>query len=63
MQIKGYVSTTEAAARIGAKNRSRVRQLILAGRIQAVKVGRDWIIEADELERFIRDDRDRRRKA
>jgi excisionase family DNA binding protein len=63
MKIKGYLSTAEAAARLGLKDKSRVRQLILAGRVQAEKVGRDWLIESAELDRFIKGDRDRRRKA
>jgi excisionase family DNA binding protein len=41
------LTTTEAAARLGI-SASRVRQLILEGRLPAVKNGRDlWINEKD----------------
>ena len=40
---------TKAAAEILGVNDSRVRQLILSGRLPAQKVGRDWIIRERDL--------------
>jgi excisionase family DNA binding protein len=42
------MTTTEAASALGV-NRSRVRQLILGGRLPATKIGRDWIIRRGDL--------------
>lgn len=41
--------TTKQTAAILNVNASRVRQLILAGRLPAVKHGRDWIIKRKDL--------------
>lgn len=38
-----YLSTKTAGEQLGV-NASRVRQLILAGRLRAEKVGPDWLI-------------------
>ena len=43
-----FINTKEAAKLLGV-NDSRVRQLILAGRLPAQKVGRDWIIRERDL--------------
>jgi len=42
--------TTKEAAEILGVNRSRVRQLILAGRLKAEKFGRDWLINESDLD-------------
>jgi len=41
--------TTKQVAKILKVNTSRVCQLILAGRLPALKLGRDWIISKDDL--------------
>jgi excisionase family DNA binding protein len=38
-----YLGTTSAARTLGVST-GRVRQLILAGRLKAEKVGREWLI-------------------
>jgi excisionase family DNA binding protein len=43
--------TTKQAAKALAVNDSRVRQLILSGRLPAQKFGRDWIIKENDLKR------------
>jgi len=43
------ITTTQAAHILGV-NQSRVRQLILAGRLPAQKIGRDWMIEEKSLD-------------
>jgi excisionase family DNA binding protein len=43
------LSTTQAADILGVKQ-ARVRQLILAGRLPARKIGRDWVIRQKDLE-------------
>jgi excisionase family DNA binding protein len=46
------LTTREAAQRLGLKTTGAVRQLILADRLKAQKLGRDWFIEEAEIERF-----------
>lgn len=41
--------TTQQASKILGVNPSRVRQFILEGRLPAIKIGRDWIISKDDL--------------
>ncbi len=43
-----YITTKQAAKKLGI-NDSRVRQLILAGRLPAEKAGRDWLIKESDL--------------
>jgi excisionase family DNA binding protein len=43
--------TTKQAAKALAVNDSRVRQLILSGRLPAQKFGRDWIIKEKDLKK------------
>jgi excisionase family DNA binding protein len=45
------ILNTRQAAKILEVNDSRVRQLILAGRLPAQKVGRDWIIFEKDLKK------------
>jgi excisionase family DNA binding protein len=49
----GLLTTSQAAKRLEV-NTSRIRQLIAAGRIKAIKQGRDWMIEASELDGYER---------
>jgi len=43
------ILTTKEAARKLNVNSSRVRQLILSGRLPAQKFGRDWLINEKDL--------------
>jgi excisionase family DNA binding protein len=43
------ISTAEAARRLGVTD-SRVRKMILAKRLKAIKVGREWLIDPKDLE-------------
>ena len=43
------MTTTQAASILGV-NQSRVRQLILGGRLPAQKIGRDWMIDEKNLD-------------
>ena len=45
-----FISTKRAAEILGV-NDSRVRQLILGGRLPAMKIGRDWIIREKDLKK------------
>jgi len=47
------LNTKQAGNKLGIKD-SRVRKLILAGRLPAMKVGRDWIIKEQDLD-FVKD--------
>ena len=45
-----YMGTTQAAKELGVST-ARVRQLILAGRLKAAKVGWEWLILPRDLDR------------
>lgn len=45
---------TKALADLAGLTQERIRQLIVAGEIRGQKVGRDWIVERDEAERWLR---------
>ena len=45
------IFTTKQAAKALRVNDSRVRQLILSGRLPAIKIGRDWIIQKKDLKK------------
>jgi excisionase family DNA binding protein len=47
------ITTSEAAALLNV-NASRVRQLILSGRLPAEKHGRDWAIKREAVETYQR---------
>ncbi len=55
--MKDYLTTTDAAARLGI-SQARVRQLILDGAIKgATKMGRDHVIPESEVTRLQNTDR------
>jgi excisionase family DNA binding protein len=58
--LGGYETTKEVAARLGL-NDSRVRQLILEGRLEAEKIGRIWFVPRDARPRPASSERARRR--
>lgn len=43
-----FLTTRQAAERLGVSD-SRIRQLILEGKLVAVKAGRDWLIKTSDL--------------
>jgi excisionase family DNA binding protein len=56
-----YITTPEAARVIGVNGR-RVRQLIQEGRLAGKRVGRDWLVERADAERYRDSDRTPGRK-
>ena len=48
------LTTSQAAVVLGIRYET-VRQQIRAGRIKAIKMGRDWFIEQEELDRYSRE--------
>ena len=44
-----YIGTTQAAKELGLST-GRLRQLILAGRLKAEKIGRTWLILPRDLD-------------
>ena len=49
--LRMKILTTKQAAKALDVNDSRVRQLILSGRLPALKLGRDWIIKENDLKK------------
>lgn len=47
------LTTAEAAGRLGVSRR-RINALIRQGRIAAVRVGRDWLVDPSSLDSFER---------
>ena len=43
------ISTAEAAKRLGV-TQSRVQKMIVAKRLKAIKVGREWLIDPKDLD-------------
>jgi excisionase family DNA binding protein len=48
--MANFITNKEAAARLGI-SKQRVWQLIQSGKLPAQKVGRDWIIDVNDLRR------------
>jgi excisionase family DNA binding protein len=46
--MEAFLTTHKAAEWLGVSD-SRIRQLILDGKLAAVKAGRDWLIKASDL--------------
>lgn len=51
-------TTTELADAVNLSD-AHIRRLLIAGKLQGVKLGRDWLIPADVGQRFIRERRER----
>ena len=47
--MDNLLTTRQVADRLGLKDASRVRQLVLEGKLPARKVGRDLLIKASDL--------------
>ena len=45
---------TKRAAKILKVDQSRIRQLCIEGKIEADKIGRDWIIKPEAIEDYIK---------
>lgn len=52
--------TTKELAKAAGKTRQGIRWLIQEGRIEAVKIGRDWQIEDEEARRYLASLRDKK---
>jgi excisionase family DNA binding protein len=46
------MTSKEAAEFLGFANSSRIRQLVLAGKIRAEKPGRDWLIDESSVREY-----------
>lgn len=57
-----WLSTTDAAVELGVNN-SRVRQLILEHRLPATKIGKQWLVQASDLDKVRQRKNGRPRKA
>ena len=44
--------TTQSAAKISGLSASMIRKLSLRGEIEAVRIGRDWLIQVDSLHAY-----------
>lgn len=60
MEAQNLLSTSEASEILGANERW-VRRLVAAGRLEARKIGRDYVISRKDLEEFARVERQRGR--
>ncbi len=49
--LSDYVTTAEAAARLGMWVKS-VRNLIKSGRLHGIKVGRDWLVKKSSIAQY-----------
>jgi hypothetical protein len=45
--------TTSSLAEAAQVDQSRIRQLLLAGKLQGQKLGRDWLIPYEEGQRWL----------
>ena len=52
------ISTNEAAVILGVSS-SRVRQLIIEGRLESTKIGRDQLLELEKVKEFSSKPRER----
>jgi excisionase family DNA binding protein len=61
MSGRQMMTLAEAADRLGL-HPSTLRHQIRRGAISAEKIGRDWMVSADEIERYRRENRRRERQ-
>lgn len=57
--MKNYLTTEDAAKYLGVSS-SRVRQLIIEGRLASEKIGRDHIISKSDISHFVKHGKKRR---
>jgi hypothetical protein len=53
--MDAFVTLPQLAARLGLKSIASLRHQIARGRLQARKVGRDWLVTEAEAERYARE--------
>src|ERR1700753_2771145 len=56
LRLMPMIGTSEAATRLGISPR-RVAAMIQTGQLHAEKVGKTWVIDADDLARFAKSQR------
>jgi excisionase family DNA binding protein len=61
--MKKYLTTKEAAQRLNYKGDAQVRKLIQRGKLKPEKLGHVWVIAEEELQEFIRNRKQRKKKA
>ena len=49
--VDGWIDT-DTAARLSGYRRAYIRQLAIAKRIEARKIGRDWLVNQESLEAY-----------
>lgn len=54
MEISGYATVKNAAKLIGLTNK-RVYQLILEGKLEAVKLSREYLVTIKSVNKYLRD--------
>lgn len=47
-----YLSTQEASARFGLSD-GQLRRLLISGRVEVLKKGRDWLVTASSVTRYM----------
>lgn len=57
--METFYTTTEAAKKAGMKDTSAIRHAIRRNKLVAKKVGRDWVIDVGELDRWLKSERHR----
>jgi len=57
------LSTQQAAEALGVKDTSTVRQAIHRGSLKGEKIGRDWFITPEEIERYKKNKEENWRKS
>jgi excisionase family DNA binding protein len=57
-----WLTTSEAAER-GGVTASQIRRLCEAGKIRSVKRGYTWFIDPDDLQRWISEEKGRRKRS
>ncbi len=50
--IEGYLTTKQGAERSGL-SRDHVRRLLEWGRLEGMKVGRDWLVSVNSLDHYM----------
>ena len=50
--IEGYLTTKQGAERSGL-SRDHVRRLLEWGRLEGMKVGRDWLVSINSLDHYM----------
>jgi excisionase family DNA binding protein len=58
--MEGVMTVAEAARKLGLKSDGSLRLQIRRGILKAEKIGRDWLVTEDEIERYRRDHLGRR---